>query len=282
MPHSPPKIYGLVGYPVKHSLSPAMHNAAFAHLKIDAGYKLFSLEEPELEDFFRNLTKNNIFGLNVTVPYKERVIPFLDSVFEEAKLIGAVNTVKVSAGKLEGFNTDGEGFFKHITEDLNFNPKGKTIAILGAGGAAKAVSVYLSKPKPKVISIYDIDRIKLSALAGHLKSHFKEIKINPAGSIDELNIPKCDLLVNATPIGMKETDHCLVEEGLLHRNLLVYDLIYNPVETKLLRLAKEKGAKVSNGLGMLLYQGAAAFEIWTGQRAPVKVMRKALDEALNK
>lgn len=267
--------YGLIGNPLSHSLSPLMHNAAFKALKIDAEYKLFPLKEEEVENFVKSLNKNNIHGINVTVPYKEKVIPFLNKISPEARLIGAVNTVKLTSEGLEGFNTDGAGFLMHL-EDLEFGVEGKNIAILGAGGACRAVSVYLAKAKPKKLSIFDIDKTKLDILANHLKDNFQSVDIEGVNSIGSLNIQNCDLLINTTPIGMKETDPCLVDEGLLHKNMLVYDLTYNPAETKLLKLAREKGAKVSNGLGMLLHQGAIAFEIWTTHDAPVEIMRDAL------
>jgi shikimate dehydrogenase len=280
MTASSTKTYGLIGYPVKHSLSPLMHNAAFASLNINAEYRLFEVKPQELEDFVNSLSQKNIFGLNVTIPHKETVIPFLDSVSEEAKLIGAVNTIKVSDNRLEGFNTDGEGFLKHLTADLGFDPQGKIICIIGAGGASRAVSVYLSQAKPRSISFYDIDRNKSSALAGHLKENFRNVEFKASDSIEGLNIKECSLLVNATPIGLKQSDPCIVEEKLLHKDILVYDLIYNPKETKLLKIAKSKGAKVSNGLGMLLYQGAIAFQIWTGKTAPIEIMRAALEEGV--
>ncbi len=277
---NPQKVYGLIGYPVGHSLSPLMHNAAFAYLNINARYKLFPLKETEIKVFLSSLKTENIYGLNVTVPYKEKVILFLASVSKEAELIGAVNTIKVCDDRLEGFNTDGAGFIKHLNEDLNFNPQNKTIAVIGAGGAARAVSVFLCNNAPKTVSIYDVDKDKLSVLINHLKANFKNVNINAVDSLSRLNIEKSDLLVNATPIGMKESDPCLVDEKFIHKDLLVYDLIYNPAETRLLRLAKEKGARVSNGLGMLLYQGMLAFEIWTGQIAPKEVMRNALMEGV--
>ncbi len=277
---TPPKIYGLIGYPVGHSISPLMHNAAFSYLNINAQYKLFPLKEEEIKGFLASLKQNNIFGLNVTVPYKEKVIPFLAAVSQEAGLIGAVNTIKVSDNKLEGFNTDGAGFLRHLNEDLKFNPRGKAIAIIGAGGASRAVSVFLCNNAPETLLIYDVDRDKLSLLVNYLKEKFKNISINAVDSVAALKIEKSDLLVNASPIGMKETDPCLVDGKFIHKDLLVYDLIYNPAETKLLKLAKEKGARVSNGLGMLLYQGMLAFGIWTGQIAPKEVMQKALWEGL--
>jgi len=275
---SPKNIYGMIGHPVSHSLSPLMHNAAFSHLKISAEYKLFPLKEEELGAFFKGLSRNNIFGLNVTVPYKEKVLPFLDNISYEAKLIAAVNTIRVASGKLEGFNTDGSGFLKHLTEDIGFNPEGRNIAVIGAGGASRAVTVYLSKAISKSVSIYDIDKNKVSSLVSYLKANFKQTDIRAASSVKELVIDNCDLLINTTPVGMKDSDPCPVDAKSIHKGMLVYDLIYNPAETKLLKIAKDKGAKTSNGLGMLLYQGMIAFEIWTGKKAPREVMLKALME----
>jgi shikimate dehydrogenase len=280
--NSSSKIYGVLGNPAKHSLSPLMHNAAFKVLKINAEYKIFEKKPEEVEDFLHSLSQQNIYGLNVTVPYKEKVISFMDKLSLEARLIGAVNTIKVLNNKLEGFNTDGEGFLRHLSEVVKFNPQGKVIAIIGAGGAARAVCVSLSQKHPKAISIYDIDKPKAQALVEHLQNNFKEVDFQAADSIAGLNINKSGLLVNASPIGMKESDPCLVDKELLNSGLLVYDLIYNPAETELLRLAKEKGARTSNGLGMLLYQGARSFELWTGKNAPVEIMRKELTEGLKR
>ena len=279
---SPARIYGVLGWPAKHSLSPVMHNAALRALKINAEYKIFEKKPQELESFLRSLAKENIYGLNVTVPYKEKVIACMDSVSCEAKLIGAVNTITVSGKALEGFNTDGEGFLKHLTEDLRFNPQGKIIALIGAGGAGRAVAVSLSTNNPQAVAIYDIDKTKVSSLTSHLKEKFNNIEFKSVSSIEGLNIRDCALLVNATPIGMKDSDLCLVDEKFIHKGLLVYDLIYNPTETKLLKMAKEKGARAYNGLGMLLYQGALSFEHFTGRPAPIEIMRQALEEGVNK
>jgi len=276
------KVYGLIGYPVKHSSSPAMHNAAFCALGINAEYKLFPLKEEELAGFLKGLENNNIFGLNVTIPYKEKVIPFLDSLSEEVKLIGAANTIRRKDSKLEGFNTDGEGFLKHLMQELSFNPQSKAIAILGAGGAAKAVCVYLAKMRPKRINVYDLDRTKTRGLISQLKEKFSGVEFIEADSIRELAIENSDLLVNATPIGMKESDSCLVDSESIHKDLLVYDLIYNPGETELLKLAKDKGAKAANGLGMLLYQGALSFQKWTDKAISLDIMRQALQEELKR
>lgn len=276
------KIYGVIGFPAKHSLSPLMHNAAFHALKINAEYKIFEKTPEELAVFLNSLTQEGIAGLNVTVPYKEKVISFLTKLSREAKLIGAVNTIKVSGAKLEGFNTDAEGILAHLKKELKFNPKNKKIALIGAGGAAKAVCVALAKEKPKSITLYDIDRIKAESLLCQLKENFAKIDFNLADTIEGLAISSADLLINATPIGMKEEDPLLVPEGLLQRNLLVYDLVYNPDKTKLLQAAERIGAKFTNGLGMLLYQGAASFKIWTAKKAPLKIMRDALEEGVKK
>ncbi|MDD5238101.1 MAG: shikimate dehydrogenase [Candidatus Omnitrophica bacterium] len=273
-------IYGLIGYPINSSLSPRMHNAAFSYLKINAEYRLFEKKPQALGSFLSSLNEQKILGLNVTIPYKEKVVPFLNSLSEEAKLIGAVNTIIVSQGKLEGFNTDGEGFVKHLLEELRFELQNLSIAILGAGGASKAIAVMLSKKGAREISIYDIDNEKAKALVNHLKQTFNDIKFIQAGSVEELNIQDSGLLINATPVGMKEGDPCLVSENIIHKDLLVYDLIYNPSETKLLRVAKQKGARIANGLGMLLYQGASSFELWTNKKAPITIMRNALNEGV--
>lgn len=270
------KIYGLIGNPVSNSLSPLMHNAAFKHLGIDAEYRLFELKEEEVAPFLKALTDKNIFGLNVTIPYKAKVIPLLDKVDKEAGAIGAVNTIFLRDGKSEGFNTDGAGFLKHLSEDLKFAPQGEKIVILGAGGASKAVAFYLAKAGVKSIVLFDIYKDKTETLVKELKNNFPAVDIKAAESVAALGIPSADLLVNTTPIGMKESDSSPVDENLLGKNTLVYDLIYNPAETKLLKAAREKGTKTANGLGMLLYQGVLAFEIWIGKKAPVEVMRNAL------
>lgn len=272
------KVYGVLGYPVKHSLSPLMQNAAFKALNLDAQYILFEKTPQELAGFLLYLNKEGISGINVTVPYKEKVIPYLSSLSKEAQLIGAVNTIKVSGSKLEGFNTDGEGFIRHLTGDLRFDLRKKNIAMLGAGGASRAVAVYSAIAKVRTLAIYDVDKEKSTALIGQLKNNFKDTEFRIADSLSNLNIQDCALLINATPIGMKESDPLLVEPGLLHKDLLVYDLIYNPAKTKLLQTAEEIGAKASNGLGMLLHQGARSFEIWTGKQAPLAAMRSALQQ----
>ncbi|MFP4472442.1 MAG: shikimate dehydrogenase [Candidatus Omnitrophota bacterium] len=259
--------YGLIGFPVEHSLSPVMHNTAFRALDVQAEYKLFPLRPEEVEPFVRELKREDspIFGVNVTVPYKETVIPFLDALSPLAKKIGAVNTIvrDDENHKLIGHNTDGPGFLAHLAE-LNVAFAGKQVAVLGAGGASRAlISVLcLGEIKPAAIHVYDIDWEKSEALLRDLGGRFDVGRVQVAQSIDDLHIDEAGLLVNATPLGLKSDDPVLVDDSLLHPGLFVYDLIYNPAETPLLKMARKNGCRVSNGLGMLLYQGILAFQHW--------------------
>lgn len=260
--------YGLIGYPLGHSLSPCMHNTAFRALDVPAIYELFPIQKDEIENFLKGLKQSDshIFGLNVTVPYKETVIPFLDALSPFAEKVGAVNTIVVDeTKKLIGHNTDGPGFWAHLSE-LKFSPEGKRVAIIGAGGASRAVMsmLCLIEERPAGIRIYDIDTKKAHALVDDLAQRLDLANVEVVHCIDDLSIELSDLLINATPIGLKESDPPLFEKELLHANLLVYDLIYNPNETKLLKMAKEQGASIANGLGMLFYQGVLAFEHWAG------------------
>lgn len=274
-------LYGLVGYPVSHSLSPLMHNTAFKELGLKREYRLFPLKENELEAFFKDLHDPDcpVAGINVTVPYKEKAIKYLDSLSPFVQKTMAVNTVVIHPKKrtLHGHNTDGPGFLAHLTE-LKFNPSGKRVAILGAGGACRAlISVLCLLPeRPHSIRLYDVQKEKASGLLLDLGKRLDVGIVKVVDSIDELNIELADLLVNATPVGMKETDPCLVSGDLLHQNMLVYDLIYNPAETKLLGLAKAKGAQTSSGLGMLFYQGVLAFEHWADADLDEKIKKKML------
>jgi shikimate dehydrogenase len=269
-----PKLYGLVGFPIKHSLSPRMHNAAFSKLKIKAKYKLFELKPEQLRGFLGSLKKKNICGFNVTYPYKEEILGFLNSKSLAVNEIGAANTVVVDhSGKLKGFNTDYLGFSAHLKE-LKLKPK--RVAIIGAGGASRAVCFALAKMKISELCIYDIDKFKAISLFKNLNSNFPETKFDVATRIEDLALAKKDLLINATPIGMRQDDPCLVSPQDLHPGLFVYDLIYSPPETKLISLAKNNNLNYANGLGMLLYQGVFAFKYFRGRIPPVNIMKEAL------
>ena len=276
------KTYGLLGNPIKHSFSPAMHNAALRALKINAKYKLFEKDLKQLPVFFASLKKNNICGFNVTIPYKERALEYLNSKSSGVREIGAANTVVVSKeGKLTGFNTDYLGFAKHL---LELKVKPKNVALIGAGGAAKAVCFALGK-KSSVgqIAIFDLDKFKSVALVKRFKDVFPQVSFSAVARVEDLKIQDKDLLINASPVGMKQDDHCLIDAAMLHKDLFVYDLIYNPAETKLLKLAKDRGLRFSNGLGMLLYQGVESLAHWIKpKKPPVEIMRQALSKELKK
>lgn len=272
--------YGLIGYPVKHSYSAVMQNAAFKALGIDARYELFEVEPERLEEELKDKVARGVSGFNVTIPFKEKIISFLDGIDPEAALIGAVNTLKIEEDKtVKGFNTDGPGFITHLSRVIGFNPQGKKIAVLGAGGAAKAVSAALAKNKAEGISLFDLDRRKAEELASRLKDNFSACRFQAVQEGDALFQDEPELLINATPCGMHQEDRLAFDAGKLHPRLIVYDLIYNPAETPLLREAKRKGCRgIFNGLGMLLYQGVFAFKIWLDVEPPVEVMEQALRE----
>lgn len=277
------KLYGLIGFPVKHSYSAIMHNAAFREMGIEARYELFEVKAENLEEEFGKKVRQGICGLNITIPYKEKIIEWVDKLQQEARLIGAVNTIKIDKDKTTwGFNTDGLGFITHLQEVINFNPEGKKTAVLGAGGVARAVSVSLAQNKAKEISLFDIDKERALKLKEMLEANFSACVVRTVSEADDLLQEELDLLVNATPCGMHRGDPLLINPYKLSKRLFVYDLIYNPGETPLLSEAKKrKCAGIFNGLGMLLYQGALAFKIWLEVDPPIKVMEQALKEAMS-
>lgn len=273
------KIYGLLGYPLEHSFSPRMHNAVFRKLNIPGQYQLFQKQPQELASFLGSLERENIWGLNVTVPYKEKVLDFnlieLDNTAPYAKEIRTVNTIVRKDGKLKGYNTDVAGFLRHLNK-VGFAPLKKKIALLGAGGAGKAVAYSLAKKGAEEIAIFDLERDKSESVGKLLEEIFPDLKLSIVDTVTGLDIRHKDLLVNATPVGLKGDDPCLVDEGMLHEDLFIYDLIYNPASTKLLSLAKAKGLEHSNGLGMLVYQGAFSFIYFTGTQVPYAKIVEAM------
>jgi shikimate dehydrogenase len=267
------KVTGLFGYPVEHSLSPAMHNAAFEHLNMDYCYVTFSVRPDLLGDAVRAIRALNLNGVNVTVPHKENVIPFLDEISDEALFIGAVNTIKNDNGKLTGYNTDGRGFMQSLSE-AGIDARDKKILIIGAGGASRAIGYYLCKEALEV-HLFDVDDKKAGLLKDHLNKLKGNVSLAYAKSIkDKSFFSGIDIIINATPLGLKPDDSMPVDMTLVNKNHIVCDLIYK--ETPLLREASKIGCKTMDGLGMLLYQGVFAFEIWTGVKPPVEVMREAL------
>jgi shikimate dehydrogenase len=269
---------------VEHTISPAIHNAAFANLGLDYVYVPFPVKPQNLPKAIDGMRALNICGLNVTIPHKVAVIPLLDSLDSLAEQIGAVNTIVNDNGKLKGYNTDALGFLQVLLKN-GIEPKGKRIVLLGAGGAARAIAFALADHGAELTILnrkQELDwAVALAAKVG--KACGKEIG---ALELDSINLKKAlarvDVLVNATSVGMfPKIEETPVTADLLRPGLVVYDIVYNPAETKLLREARQVGAQTIGGLDMLIGQGAAAFELWTGQKAPVDIMKQAAVKALN-
>jgi len=278
------KIVGIIGCPISHSLSPAMHNAAYKALGLDLEYVPFEVEPEDLGEALSGMRALHVVGFNVTIPHKETVVPLLDDVTKLARTIGAVNTVENSEGTLIGYNTDGQGFIESLKEDADFEAKGKKIVILGAGGASRAVAVMLTEVGAKSLVITDLIEDKAKELAGYLDAYEKTtcqfLRLNSPDLLAA--IAEADLLVNATPIGMQPKIEAspLPAKVKFKKKALVYDLVYTPAETKLLKEAKAAGCQVCSGLGMLVRQGALAFTVFTGEEAPIEVMWSAAQQAL--
>jgi len=269
-------LYGIFGYPVEHTFSPGMHNAAFEKLRLDACYVPFAVKPEHLKNAMRSVVPLGVRGLNITVPHKERVIAHLHELSQEAQLIKAVNTIEIKGGKLIGHNTDGRGFLRSLKEDARFNPKGKTFLFIGSGGAARAVAFSLALAGAKKIVLRDIDSKRAEALARDIRKGTGVDTKSISDTMLALHARAADCIINATPLGLKMTDALPIHKEHIQKKHLVCDLVYNPVETRLLKEAKIRGAGRLSGIGMLLYQGVIAFEIWTGRKAPVLVMKSAL------
>ncbi|MFA5572236.1 MAG: shikimate dehydrogenase [Crenarchaeota archaeon] len=270
------RVCGVIGDPIEHSLSPIMHNTAFQSLNLDFIYLAFKVKSSSIGDAINGIRALNIRGLNVTMPHKKNVMRHLDRIDLSAQLIDSVNTILNKENLLFGFNTDGVGAVKALKEN-GVELKGRKILLLGAGGAARAIAYAVAKESDELAILNRTvkDAQTLSKLVE--KAANKRISTGSLSHTDiESNLRDSDILINATTIGMKPRyDETVVPTKLLRQNLSVMDIIYNPLETKLVKDAKAAGAKVVSGVEMLIYQGAASFEIWTGKQAPVEVMRKA-------
>jgi len=273
----------LVGWPVEHSLSPAMHNAAFKALGIDWRYELFPAPPGQLGAAVADLRAGDHQGANVTVPHKGAIMAYLDEIDDAARAIGAVNTIVVRGTRLVGYNTDGSGFLRALRE-AGLEPSVRHALVLGAGGAARAV-VYALAQAGCAVTVYNRTETKAAEVSRHLQGLglCGRVSYVPGeAALRALDQAQFDLLVNATPAGMwPNCDDSPWPDGLvLPSHWSVFDLVYNPLETRLLREARQAGAQAIDGLGMLVWQGALAFELWTGQVPPVGLMRTAAVEAL--
>ncbi|MCK4449746.1 MAG: shikimate dehydrogenase [Anaerolineae bacterium] len=277
------KLVGLIGYPVEHSLSPAMHNSAFAALDLNWCYVPLPVPPERLGEAVAGLRALGFVGANVTVPHKEAVMSYLDHVAPEAQAIGAVNTLVMREGRSIGHNTDWQGFLTALGEG-GFDPQDKRAVVLGAGGAARAV-VYALAQTVAQVTVLNRTLARAQALVQDFSPLFPSLPLRSLPltlqTLEE-RAAEAHLLVNATPIGTwPEVDKSIWPEDLAFPgHLTVFDLVYNPRQTKLLRQARAVGAKVIGGLGMLVHQGAAAFELWTGEKAPVETMYEAASRTL--
>lgn len=276
------KVCAIIGDPVEHSLSPIMHNAAFNELGLNIVYVAFTVTAKELKDAVLGARTLGIKGLNVTMPHKNAVMNYLDEVDATAKNIGAVNTVLCNQGKMIGYNTDGDGAMIALQEN-GVDPEEKKLVLLGAGGAAKAIGYKAAQDVDELV-IVNRTAEKAKRLADSLKGFDAKVKgVALSAEVLEKELSTADILVNATSVGMHPSiEDSPVRQDLLHSNLCVMDIIYNPLETKLLKEAKAAGAKVVSGIDMLIYQGAVAYEIWTNCPAPVEVMKQAALNELKK
>lgn len=290
-----PKFIGLIGYPLKHSISPYFQQAALDYYQLDIRYEAWETSPEKLEATVASLRTPQNLGANVTVPYKEAVLSLLDGVDDLANLIGAVNTIVKKDDKLLGFNTDGHGFIEALYKEGHFEPEGKRVVILGAGGVARAVCFALVREKASSLIIVNRTPARAKTLADSLRSHIRDSSLRSEGLKTEvttlpwqaLNLGKtfgrCHLIVNCTTIGMKyspQEGQSPLSLAVIPRGVLVYDLVYNPCPTPLLLVAEKAGANTLDGLAMLVYQGAASFELWTGREPPVDIMLKRAREVI--
>ena len=277
------KTLGIFGYPISHTLSPAMHNAVIKALGLDMVYLPFEVKPSNLKEAINGIKSLGIIGVNITIPHKESVIRFLDDISEEARLVGAVNTIVNKDRKLVGYNTDGSGYMASLKEELGFNPKSKRIIIIGAGGAARGILAALATQKPKSITVANRTLSRAVSLIKTFKGKFRDTRfeaIDLDNNMLKMSFNSVDLLINTTSVGMKQGKALKIPLETLPKIAIVSDIIYNPLETLLLKKAKKLGLTTHGGLGMLVHQGARSFKLWTGMDAPMNVMRKAALKAL--
>lgn len=273
-------IVGLIGHPVEHSFSPPMHNAAFDALNMDYAYVAFDVNPNDLKSAIEGAESLNIKGFNVTIPHKVDVMQYLDELDEVARLIGAVNTIDFK--NLKGYNTDGIGAVKAIEEVTSI--KNKNVVVAGAGGASRAISFYIAKYGAESLTILNRNEAKAESLASDVSDSglIGEVASDSINAIGNY-MDGADVLIDTTPLGMHPNinDEPIVKADMMDEDLVVFDAVYNPNETVLIKEAIKANAKPVYGIKMLLYQGTESFKIWTGKTAPVDVMEKALRNTLN-
>ncbi|QOY36220.1 shikimate dehydrogenase [Anaerobacillus isosaccharinicus] len=275
------KLYGLLGHPVGHSMSPLMHNDAFKQLGINGYYHAFDVPEDKLKEAVDALRLFNISGLNVTIPHKVTIMEFLDEIDEEALMIGAVNTVVNIEGRLIGYNTDGRGYLTSLLTKLNKPLKDSNVLVIGAGGAARGIVTALANDGVALLTIANRTIEKADEIKNHyLKYREANINVLPLKKA-QLNLARYDIVINTTSIGMSpRVDEVPISIDHIKQTAVLSDLIYNPIETKLLQLGNKKGIITHNGVGMFVEQGALAFLKWTGKQPDTEKMTKIVMQQL--
>lgn len=285
-PSSSTKLIGIFGDPVSHSLSPAMQNAAFEYMGIDAVYLAFHVPArpaAALKTAVSSIKALGFMGVNITVPHKEKVIEFLDHVDSEAGDIGAVNTIVNKAGKLTGYNADARGYIESLRQEAGFSPQGKNAVVIGAGGASRAIAFAILKAGAKRLVIANRTLRRAQTLSRDLKKKFLKPEITALPLDKNFLRPiagDSQLIVNATSLGMAGAEELDFPLYALPADAVVSDIVYRPFDTGFIKKALIRGLVVHRGLGMLVHQGALAFELWTGEKAPLDVMRMAALKAL--
>lgn len=272
-------VFGVIGDPIRHSKSPLMHNCALQALGIDGVYTALHVKPEDIEDAICGIRALGYRGINVTIPHKVNVIPLLDELDKGAKFIGAVNTIVNDNGRLIGYNTDGIGYVRSLKEEVEPDLAGKRILVIGAGGAARGIVYALTQESPAIIWIANrtIERAEELALALRHCGKLEGIGTEQISEICE----DVDIIINTTSVGMfPNVEDMPISLDGFRTDIIVSDLIYNPLETAFLRQARDRGSRTHGGLGMFVYQGAYAFEYWTGQAAPIEVMRQAVLKSL--
>ena len=278
------RLAAVVANPIKHSISPFIHNSAFEATDTNGVYLAWEVEATDLAETVANIRRYQMYGINLSMPYKEQVIPYLDQLSEEACLIGAVNTVVNREGTLIGYNTDGKGFFKSLP---SFKISGKRMVLLGAGGAAKAILAQAILDSVSQVSVFvrssSIEKTRPYLEKLQNETGFK-VDLFALEDVSELQarITDSDLLVNATSVGMDGVSQPIPTSIVLPEKILVADVIYQPFETPFLKWARNQGNHAVNGLGMLLYQAAEAFQLWTGKEMPTDQIWELLKQKYQK
>lgn len=277
------RLVGLLGKPIKHSRSPHMHNSAFDYLKEDLVYLCLDTETKDLKTALEALKIFGAVGGNVTYPNKQEVLKYLDEIDEAAEIIGSVNTIKIDEDtkKIKGFNTDGLGFIESL-EKKGIQYKDKKMVLIGVGGAGRAIAIQSAYSGIKELVIKELNKEVANEVINTIKTKIPKCNVRLISDAEndlKEEIKNADILVNATPLGMKgNVDSCSISSSdvISNPNVFVYDIVYEPKETKFMKYAKEAGCETCNGINMMLWQGALAFKIWTGKDMPIEYVKKEL------